>query len=129
MGASPTGAGLCSAPVPENAVAELHRYSEQRGFYTKLEAPSLREMGFESEPVYFDAEAPAPPLELPLLRSLATLAEGILYDCCELCHGPQTWSSAHAALGLSVLKGPCLESSGIRFEDLGRLRSSGSSLH
>ncbi|CAE7456050.1 cigA, partial [Symbiodinium necroappetens] len=50
MDASPTGAGLCTAPVPENAVAELHRYSEQRGFYTKLEAPSsaaLREMGEE----------------------------------------------------------------------------------
>ena len=48
MDASPTRAGLCTAPVPENAVAELHRYSEQRGFYTKLEAPSsaaLREMG------------------------------------------------------------------------------------
>ncbi|OLP85556.1 hypothetical protein AK812_SmicGene33449 [Symbiodinium microadriaticum] len=73
MDASPTGAGLCSAPVPENAVAELHRYSEQRGFYTKLEAPSsaaLREMGFYTEPVYLDAESPAPPLELPLPRLL-----------------------------------------------------------
>ena len=119
MDASPTGAGLCSAPVPENAVAELHRYSEQRGFYTKLEAPSsaaLREMGFYTEPVYLDAESPAPPLELPLPRSLS---EGILYDCCELCHEPETWSSAHAALGLTVLKRPCLGSSGVKFGDFG----------
>ncbi|CAE7376299.1 unnamed protein product [Symbiodinium sp. CCMP2592] len=118
MDASPTGAGLCAASVPATAVAELHRFAEQRGYYTKLEAPAtatLRELGLETEPTYFDAEAPAPRLEIPLPRSLS---EGILYDCCELFHEPRTWSLQHAALGLEVLRIPSSGGSEVRFNDL-----------
>ena len=105
MDASPWGAGLCSAPLPECAIAELHRHTEQRGFYTKLEAPAsaaLRELGLETEPTYFEPEAPTVIPELPLPRSLT---EGILFDCCELCHEPGSWAQTHASFGLSVTLG------------------------
>ena len=83
MDASPTGAGLCSAPSTEAAVRELWRLSEQRGFYTKLEAPSsaaLRELGFESSVPYESNED----CSGSLFPSHNSLAEGILFDCIEL---------------------------------------------
>ena len=40
MDASPDDAGLCSAPLPGNVVKELRRFSEQKGFYTRLVAPA-----------------------------------------------------------------------------------------
>ena len=101
MDASPTGAGLCSAPSTEAAVRELWRLSEQRGFYTKLEAPSsaaLRELGFESSVPYESNEDCSGSL-FPLHNSLA---EGILFDCIELSYCQTGWSEAHLALGLTV---------------------------
>ena len=101
MDASPTGSGLCSAPSTEAAVRELWRLSEQRGFYTKLEAPSsaaLRELGFESSVPYESNEDCSGSL-FPLHNSLA---EGILFDCIELSYCQTGWSEAHLALGLMV---------------------------
>ena len=53
MDASPDGAGLCSAPLPASAIRELWRFSEQKGFYTKLQNNAgalLESLGLPSEP-------------------------------------------------------------------------------
>ena len=100
MDASPTGAGLCSAPSTVTAVRELWRLSEQRGFYTKLEAPSsaaLRELGHDSS-VPYTCSGDASASLFPLPRALT---EGVLYDCLEVAFCDTGWSTAHRAVGLS----------------------------
>ncbi|CAE7848186.1 unnamed protein product, partial [Symbiodinium necroappetens] len=55
MDASPTGAALCSCDAPPPVVQELWRFTEQRGYHTRLEGPAtaaLREKGFESSVEY-----------------------------------------------------------------------------
>ncbi|CAE7896218.1 Kcnc2, partial [Symbiodinium necroappetens] len=53
MDASPTGAGLCAAKLPPATVKELWRFSEQKGFYTKLLEPAgatLAAAGLDDDP-------------------------------------------------------------------------------
>ena len=115
--ASPTGAGLCSAQTTPVATAELWRHCEQRGYYTRLEAPSsaaLRELGFESEVAYpstFDPVAehfPVPP----------SVQESFLFDCLEVFRGSGNWSSAHATVGLCVHDGVDIQGDRFRFLNL-----------
>ena len=84
MDASPAGAGLASADSTPEAVRELWHNSEQRGYCTKLEAPSsapLWEFGFESE-VVFDTDVP---IQGPDLVPVPPgLSEGILFDAIEI---------------------------------------------
>ena len=102
--ASPTGAGLCSASSTETAVKDLWRYTEQRGYYTKLEAPSseaILGLGLESEVLRGPGSSAAPDF-FPLP---ASLTEGFLFDCIEICRGAGAWSEAHRAVGLQVHDG------------------------
>ena len=53
MDASPDGPGLCAAALPQETVKELWRYSEQKGFYTKLLEPAsaiLAAAGLDDDP-------------------------------------------------------------------------------
>ena len=116
MDASPSGGALCCADVPPNAVQELWRFSEQRGFYTRLLGPSsalLAELGLDFDPAFgpsdaLDSEmhaglsAAGAPLRPSLCRPLQ---EGILFDVVELFSGTGNWSRCHVALGLSAHPG------------------------
>ena len=117
MDASPEGAGLSSAPLPGNVVKELWRFSEQKGFYTRLvgcATATLLELGLES---MTDLGAPVEAFDsaFPLRPALA---EGILFDCVELFAGEGNWSSAHRAAGLRVHGGVDLKGASGRFMDL-----------
>ena len=72
MDASLDGAGLCSAPLSGNVVKELWRFSEHKGFYTRLVAPAtatLTELGLETM-AEFGAPAEAFDVSFPLHPSL-----------------------------------------------------------
>ena len=110
MDASPTGAGLCAATLPRDAVKELWRYSEQKGFYTKLLEPAgaiLAAAGLDEDPgvglvedlgdtnvagLSFGSEP------LPLKRPLSTTG-GFLH----LFLPGSTWDQAHEAAGLAAV--------------------------
>ncbi|CAE7310120.1 unnamed protein product, partial [Symbiodinium necroappetens] len=104
MDASPSGAGICRAPVPQHVIAELWRHTEQKGYYSKLESPAaalLREQGLE----------PTAPSEMPKLGFCAEtlfprpLKEGILFDVLEVFSGSKVWTRAHVQLGMSAHPG------------------------
>ncbi|CAE7873092.1 unnamed protein product [Symbiodinium necroappetens] len=118
MDASPTGAGLCAAPLPETVVAELWRQSEQKGYYTRLESPAaalLREKGLEPETV-FGASAVEPPTTVfPLPPALN---EGIVYDTLECFSQEGTWAAAHSAAGLVAHPGLFTAGRPLQFADL-----------
>ncbi|CAE7269931.1 unnamed protein product, partial [Symbiodinium necroappetens] len=104
MDASPSGAGICRAPVPQHVIAELWRHTEQKGYYSKLESPAaalLREQGLE----------PTAPSEMPKLGFCAEtlfprpLQEGILFDVLEVFSGSKVWTRAHVQLGMSAHPG------------------------
>ena len=116
MDASPTGGGLCCADVPSPVVQELWRFSEQRGFYTRLLGPSsalLSELGLDvasdfgpSDGVDADLRTGLSLAGAPIRPSLCRpLQEGVLYDVVELFSGAGRWTQSHAALGLSVHPG------------------------
>ena len=126
MDASPDGAGLCAAALPQETVKELWRYSEQKGFYTKLLEPAsaiLAAAGLDDDPgtafvediddthvsgLSFGSEP------LPLRRPVSTPA-GFLHL---FASGP-SWSRAHSLAGLSpVSLGSAGLSGEIRFESL-----------
>ena len=110
MDASPSGGCLCSAAMPASEAQELWRFSEQRGFYTRLLGPAsalLAELGLEFMPEF------GPDCELdsalqasvrstgasnrpPLLRPAQ---EGVLFSVVDLFSGSGHWSSCHAAVG------------------------------
>ena len=118
MDASPSGAGLCAAPLPESVVAELWPHSEQKGYYTRLESPAvalLREKGFEPEPVFGATTVEPPTTVFPLPPSLC---EGILFDTFEVFSLEGTWSAAHAAAGLNAHPGLFGSSRPVGFVDL-----------
>lgn len=107
MDASPTGAGLCAAKLPPETVKELWRFSEQKGFYTKLLEPAgatLAAAGLDDDPgSYFASnvgEAQVSGLTFgtePLpLRAPSSKAGGFLH----LFGSDQNWASAHLAAGL-----------------------------
>ena len=118
MDASPSGAALCSVEAPVTAVQELWRHTEQRGYYTRLEAPAsaaLRELGEESLVEYGSEAFCADFHPVP-----ATLSEGILYDCLEICRGSGSWSLARSAVGLVVHDGVDVQGPRFRYLDLAR---------
>ena len=59
MDASPFGGAICRAAFPQQAVSELWRHTEQRGFYTRLQqGPGmvLHELGLEHEELFGHSE-------------------------------------------------------------------------
>ena len=105
MDASPDGAGLVEAPLPESVVKELWRFSEQRGFYTRLANPAadcLEGLGIDSAPAFEHTERPAVPQCFPAGRPLS---EGVLCDALELCAETCEWTAAHKAAGLRTFPG------------------------
>ena len=93
--------------APHRATGILH---------TRLEAPAsaaLRELGEESLVEHGSEAFCADYHPVP-----ATLSEGILYDCLEICRGagPGSWSRAHSAVGLVVHDG--VDVTGPRFRYL-----------
>ena len=124
MDASPSGAGLCRAALPESVLRELWRHTEQKGFYTKLLEPAsalLTDLGLSEDPGAFFVEglssatsSPFTPEPLPLLRPRA----GLVYFLC-LFGGDSNWTSAHCRAGLSDFASaePCF--SGLSLADLG----------
>lgn len=118
--ASPSGGAVIWAPVTPAVTAEFWRYSEQRGFHTRLESPVselLREHGLPSETSeQFISKQPEiinNPEQIPRV-----LAEGIVYDCIEIFRGVGNWSLAHSSQQLRVHPG--IENSGrtIRVADM-----------
>ncbi|CAE7283466.1 hypothetical protein AK812_SmicGene31313 [Symbiodinium microadriaticum] len=104
MDASPDGAGLVEAPLPESVVKELWRFSEQRGFYTRLANPAadcLEGLGIDSAPAFEHTERPAVPQCFPAGRPLS---EGVLCDALELCAETCEWTAAHKAAGLRSIR-------------------------
>ncbi|CAE7254443.1 unnamed protein product [Symbiodinium sp. CCMP2592] len=107
MDASPTGAGLCSAVLPSATVKELWRFSEQKGFYTKLLEPAgaiLASSGLDDDPGISFASALGPAtasgfafgLEpLPLRPAVLKTA-----GCLHLFGTGPGWRDAHLAAGL-----------------------------
>ncbi|CAE7921921.1 unnamed protein product [Symbiodinium sp. KB8] len=106
MDASPSGAGLCCAALPESVLRELWRHTEQKGFYTKLLEPAsalLTDLGLSEDPGAFLVEglssassSPFTPEPLPLRRP----RDGLVYFLC-LFGGDSNWTSAHCRAGLS----------------------------
>ncbi|CAE7242286.1 unnamed protein product [Symbiodinium sp. CCMP2592] len=118
MDASPTGAGICAAPLPASVVAELWRHSEQKGYYTRLESPAaalLREKGLEPEAVFGAEPVEAPTAVFPLPPAMG---EGVLYDTLECFSTGGTWAAAHAAAGLVAHPGIHTAGRPILFADL-----------
>ena len=105
MDASPDGAGLVEATLPESVVKELWRFSEQHGFYTRLANPAadcLEDLGIDSTPAFGHTDAPAAPQCFPVGRPLA---EGVVYDALELFSETDEWTAAHQAAGLRTFPG------------------------
>ena len=112
MDASPSGGGLCCAEVPPRTVQELWRFSEQRGFYTRLLGPAsalLSELGIglgPSDALDSEFRGGLSAADAPLRPSLCRpLQEGILFDVVELFSGSANWTQCHSALGLSAHPG------------------------
>ncbi|CAE7648076.1 unnamed protein product [Symbiodinium sp. CCMP2592] len=107
MDASPTGAGLCSAVLPSATVKELWRFSEQKGFYTKLLEPAgaiLASSGLDDDPGVSFASALGPATAsgfafgsepLPLRPAVLKTA-----GCLHLFGTDPGWRDAHLAAGL-----------------------------
>ena len=105
MDASPTGAGLCCADLPEHVVKELWRHTEQKGFYTKLLDPAsalLNTLDLSEDPGASFVEnlrsgdsAPFSPEPLPLR---VPRCGGGSFLC--LFGDENNWAAAHARAGL-----------------------------
>eukprot|EP00438_Fugacium_kawagutii_P009652 Skav215001 [mRNA] locus=scaffold508:1001281:1007076:- [translate_table: standard] len=125
LDASPWGGGIVVADSNPQAVAELWRHSEQKGYHTNLLSPAaeiLRSHGVDPEegsnlgvlfPNHNHPVEPTATLRLP-----RSLQEGILYDCVELFRGSGNWSTCHQSHGLIVHEGVELTSKGLFFRDL-----------
>ena len=118
--ASPFGAGICGADLPENVLRELWRHGEQRGYYTKLEDPAsaaLRELGLDAVPA-FGSESSAPRIPGPTCSVPRSLREGFLFDAVEVFGSDSSWSSAHSDVGLRMHSGHFGKGDRRLFEDL-----------
>ena len=128
MDASPSGGGLCSTDMPPSTVQELWRFSEQRGFYTRLLGPAsalLAELGLDhcvdwefssglDPSLHAVLSSGESPVRTPLYRPLQ---EGILFDVVELFSGTGHWTLSHAALGLTAHPGVDVPNSSGRMMD------------
>ena len=118
--ASPDGAGLVAASVPEPVVRELWRHAEAKGYYTKLEgvaAATLKEL--ELDPLD-PADQPALPCvePVPSFPVPPSLQEGLLFDVVELFAGEGNWTQAHAEQGLSAHPGVDICGNRFRYMDM-----------
>ena len=124
--ASPDGAGIVEADLPRHVVKEFWRFSEQRGFYTRLANPAadcLEGLGLDSEPAFGPHEQAEP---LQPLSVGHPLAEGVLFDVLELFSDSAAWSEAHRSAGLRVHPGFTFEdSSSLRAVSFADLSSAG----
>lgn len=124
LDASPWGGGIVAvADSTPEAVAELWRHSEQKGFYSNLLGPAastLKEIGCDpqEELVYGPQNEHGPLPHEWTARIPPSLQEGILYDAVELFRGSGNWSKCRAHHGLIVHHG--FENSGrnLFFKDL-----------
>ncbi|CAE7832501.1 SUF4 [Symbiodinium sp. CCMP2592] len=92
--ASPFAAGVCEARMPREAVLELLRHADYKGHHTMLQPAISSYLEMHQE---FIASVPH---KLP-----GSLAEGILFDVCEIFQGANALSLAASRVGLRVHKG------------------------
>lgn len=94
--ASLRGGGVCSASFSKSATLELCRVSEQKGFYTRVDNSTLgRYNAAHDEGIFGPTDTTVPPY----------LAEGFIWDFCEVFRGIGHLSEAHRAVGFSVHPG------------------------
>ena len=93
--ASPFAAGACVAPMAERAVLELLRFADHKGHFTKLlpqAASYIQDLDLQGPGTAFGS----------VPRSLA---EGILFDVCEVFRGEGNLSKMARSMGLRVHEG------------------------
>ena len=118
MDASPDGSGLVAAPLEAHVVQELWRFSEQKGFYTRLLEPSaclLQELGIDPEPFFGASSMPSVSQDFPVPGHLH---EGFVFECLEVFSGSGNWSRAHREAGFSVHPGVDISGNQFRFQDM-----------
>ena len=92
--ASLAGGGVCVAPFSRQATLELSRVAEQKGFYTRVDSSTLGQYTARFDEGICDQLGPQ-----------RSLAEGFLWDSCEVFRGTGNLSESHRLLGLSVHPG------------------------
>ena len=135
LDASPSGGAICRSTLNAQAVGELWRFSEQRGFYTKLQEGAsmvLRELGFEHEEEFGAAGVDLADFRTgePLVEYLEITESGtVMFDCVELFCSHGTWFDCHREAGLRMCPGMALDYAALEdqatFLELARLASSG----
>ena len=120
--ASPTSGAVISATVGKEAIQEIWRHCEQRGYYTRLQSPAseiLTEKGIEPESLkMFSPAGPCSTSSFSQVSVPTPLSEGILFDVVEVFRGSGNWSETHASHGLSVHDGFDITGSRLRYLDL-----------
>lgn len=117
--ASPDGGAVVVTKIGTDATRELWRHTEQKGFYTKLQSPVssiLTELGYEPETVKQLAPEPNRPVHCSSVP--APLAEGYLFDCCEIFRGTGNWTAVHSARALVCHDGFDVDGRRMRISDL-----------
>ena len=118
----PTSGAVISAAVGKEAVQEIWRHCEQRGYYTRLQSPAseiLTEKGIEPESLkMFSPAGPNNTSSFSQVSVPTPLSEGILFDVVEVFRGSGNWSETHASHGLSVHDGFDITGSRLRYLDL-----------
>eukprot|EP00435_Cladocopium_sp_Y103_P069666 s198_g33.t1 len=125
--ASPAGGAVCYAEVGSEVTKEFWRHTEQRGFYTKLLNPAsaaLVEHGIDEDTSKLLAPPPLGPIDSPgaSYNIPPPLAEGILFECCEIFKGVGSWTLAHSDAGLSSHDGFDYDGHCLRVSDLSSQR-------
>lgn len=124
LDASPFGGGICKTELSAEAISELWRHTEQRGYYTKLQqgaSMALQELGLEPEPTCGEEggvamlDMPVPPVERP---AFSLHDRTVIYDCVELFSGFGNWSWCHSDAGLRVHPGVERSATGSSYGDL-----------
>ena len=120
LDASPWGAGIVVADSTSQAMGEIWRHSEQKGFHTTLLGQASAILKEINETPLMDLETGAGPLpwDPQPPRIPESLSEGILFDCVELFRGSGNWSLSHQKHQFRVHDG--FDNSGRRlfFKDL-----------
>ena len=90
--ASPAGGAVCYAYLGGHASKEFGRHTEQR--------EELGSQAFVSEPIKPSSSCVPTSFNIP-----PPLAEGFVFDCCEIFRGSGNWSTAHSEVGLQCHDG------------------------
>ena len=93
--ASPFAAGACVASVPQSSVLELLRFADHRGHFTRLLPQACTYLGHDN----LDSSGP------DFAAVPRSLAEGILFDVCEVFRGEGNLSKIARRMGLRVHEG------------------------